>query len=110
MLAVERSWAVDAGGVALVACVRPVVACGGRGWCSWAVVVIWGCCVLHALVVGWLWSFVGWLLPFLGGWACVSRWASCDVTLGRCGGDVDVGCRWVVCRGCGGVAGVVVVS
>ena len=40
MLAVERSWAVDAGGVALAACVRPVVARGGRAWFSWALVVV----------------------------------------------------------------------
>ena len=31
---------VDAGGVALMACVRPVVARGGRAWFSWALVVV----------------------------------------------------------------------
>ena len=40
MLAVERSWAVDAGGVALAACVRPVMARSGRAWFSWALVVV----------------------------------------------------------------------
>ena len=107
MPGVERSWAVDAGGVALVVCVHPVmVMCGFRGcWSSFGVAV----CFTH-LVVGWSWSFVGRLLSFLGSWDCVSRWASCDITLGRCGGELDVGCHWVVCRGCGGIAGVVVVS
>ena len=43
VLAVERLWAVDAGDagdVALVVCVRPVVARGGRAWFWWALVVI----------------------------------------------------------------------
>ena len=34
------AWAVDAGGVVLVACVRPVVARGGRAWFLWALVVV----------------------------------------------------------------------
>ena len=47
VLAVERSWAVDAGGVALAACVRPVVARGGRAWFLWALVVVCAlsCCL-----------------------------------------------------------------
>ena len=40
-------WAVDAGGVALVAGVRPVVACGGCAWFSWALVIVCAlsCCL-----------------------------------------------------------------
>ena len=60
----QRSCVVDAGGVALVGCVHPVVAHGGRVWVSWALVVIWACCVLRAS-----------LLPLLGGRGIV---------LGRC--------------------------
>ena len=39
---------VDHGGIALVACVRPVVAHGGHVRFSWALVVVWGSCVLRA--------------------------------------------------------------
>ena len=44
----QRSCMVDAGGVVLVGCVHPVVARGGRVWVSWALVIIWACCVLRA--------------------------------------------------------------
>ena len=45
------AWAVDAGGVALVACVRPVVARGGRAWFSWALVVVYALsCRLRVVV------------------------------------------------------------
>ena len=45
------AWAVDAGGVALVACVRPVVARGGRAWFSWALVVVYALsCHLRVVV------------------------------------------------------------
>ena len=63
MLTSFFAWAVDAGGVALVACVRPVVARGGRAWFSWALVVIYAllcrlrivvlftrCCVVYVLL------------------------------------------------------------
>ena len=60
----QRSCVVDTGGVALVGCVYPVVALGGHVWVSWALVVIWACCVLRAS-----------LLPLLGG---------CGILLGRC--------------------------
>ena len=110
MLAVERSWrSTLVASRYLRACVQSwpvVVVCGFRGrWSSFGVAVCFA-----RLVVGWSWSFLGRLLSFWGGWDCVSRWASCDLTLGRRGGEADVGCRWAVCRGCGGVAGVVVVS
>ena len=45
------AWAVDAGGVTLVACVRPVVAHSGRAWFSWALVVVCALsCHLHVVM------------------------------------------------------------
>ena len=96
VLAIEQLWAVDAGGVVLVGCMRPVMAHGGCVWFSWALVVV--CmllCYLCVPVVFVRWSW--WLLSFLDDWDCVIRWASCDVTWGRRGGEVDVGCHWAVC-------------
>ena len=79
---------------------RPVIGGGSRVWFSWAVVVICAMsCRLQVFVV-----FVrqSWrLLSFLDSWVCVSKWASCEVTLGRRGGETDVGCRWAMCQGCG---------
>ena len=60
----QRSCVVDGRGVAFVGCVHPLVARGGHVWVSWALVVIWACCVLRAS-----------LLPLLGGRGIV---------LGRC--------------------------
>ena len=67
MLAVERSLAVDAGGVMLVACVRPVVAHGGRVWFSWALVVVWGWCVLRASCC-WVVVVICWTVVVVLGW------------------------------------------
>ena len=87
------AWAVDAGGVALVACVRPVVARGGRAWfssalvvvcalsCHWRVVVSFARCRVVCAMSCHLRVFVvfvrrSWrLLSFVDGWDLVSRWA-----------------------------------
>ena len=96
----QRSCVVDAGGVALVGCVHPVMARGGRVWVSWALVVIWACCVLRAS-----------LLPLLGGRGillgrCCRSWtAGVVVFMWRCMGSTwwrsGRGLSLAVCRGCG---------
>ena len=96
----QRSCVVDAGGVALVECVHPVVARGGRVWVSWALVVMWACCVLRAS-----------LLPLLGGRGillgrCCRSWtAGVVVFMWRCMGSTwwrsGRGLSLAVCRGCG---------
>ena len=113
MLAVERSWAVDTGGVALVVCMHPVVAHGGCVWFSLALVVLWGCSVLCTS-----------LLPLLGGCgilldACCRSWTAEIVSAGGLhvmlhGGNMVEKWTWIVIgrhvEVVGGVIGVVVVG
>ena len=110
---VERSWAVDDGGVALVVCVSPVVFWGGCVWFSSALLAIWGCCVLPASLL----LLLGGRGHLLGSY-CRS-WMAQIMSVGGLhvmlhGGDVVAKRTWVVIGWCvavvGGVAGMVVVD
>ena len=108
MLAVERSWAGDAGGVALVACVQSwavVVVCGFRGrWWSFV-----RCCVVCVVLLSLLGGRGGCCCSWTAGFVSVS---GLHVTLHR--GDVVAKRTWVVVGRCVevvvGVVGVVVVG
>ena len=94
----QRSCVVDAGGVALVGSVHPVVARGGRVWVSWALVVIGACCVRRAS-----------LLPLLCGRCilldrCCRSWTAgvvlpCGLHVALHGVDVVAKRTWVVAGG-----------
>ena len=104
VLAVKCQWAVNSGGVTLVGWVCPAMACGGQGWFLWALAVVCGLlCVsrIFVAIVGWSWSFIGRLLSFLDGLDRMSGWAWFTITWGQRGGEVDVGCHWAMCQGCG---------
>ena len=104
VVAVRRQWAVDGGGVMLGGWVCQVVACGGRGWFSWALAVICRLlCVsrIFLIIVERSWAFVGPLLSSLDGLDRVSEWALFTVTWDRRAGEADGCCGWAMCRGCG---------
>ena len=56
------------------------------------------------VVVGGSWSSYGPLLSLLGGWDRLWWWGLCDIPCGQCGGGVDVGSLWAVCRRYGQLA------